>query len=193
MRNYQKNQKVYWWRYISKGIEYPYLAEILSIGEKSIKILVDDPVDNEKVIRHVKPIKLQPIASYFSKIHNQGPLNYGLTESWGIFTRYFEVGDDLRSLRHIDVYENGNMLAYDREHWVDDFGMLADAQINRNEKNTLFGLSKEISAEEFITVWNDARNSKQWELQKNSSHMNQMGKSPIWFSVKHWMPKKLKK
>lgn len=35
---------------------------------------------------------------------------------WGRVTRYLEIGDDLFAVRHIDVFENGYALLYDRVH-----------------------------------------------------------------------------
>jgi len=46
--------------------------------------------------------------------------------AWGRFVRYIELGDDGFASRQVDAYENGFLVRYDREHWEDQFGTLAD-------------------------------------------------------------------
>ena len=46
--------------------------------------------------------------------------------SWGTFVRYLELGEDSFALRQVDEYENGFLTRYDRDHWQDQFGSLAD-------------------------------------------------------------------
>ena len=59
---------------------------------------------------------------------------YELKESfeWGGFVRYIEIGDDCFALRQIDEYENGYLARYDRYHWEDQFGTLADFRYGEN-------------------------------------------------------------
>ena len=68
------------------------------------------------------------------------------------------------------------MLSYDRSHWVDDFGTLADARINRNRRRGMWGRSEEIDADEFKRVWEAARSSPVWELFRT---VYQMTKRPF--------------
>ena len=46
--------------------------------------------------------------------------------SWGRFTRYLEIGDDSYATRQVDQFDNGFYLRYERNHWCDGYGMLAD-------------------------------------------------------------------
>jgi hypothetical protein len=62
--------------------------------------------------------------------------------------------------------QNGNLLCYDRVHWVDDFGMLADARLNRNRKGGRWGRFDEIEADKFEHAWKAARDSPLWRQQQ---------------------------
>src|SRR5262249_59651356 len=99
---------------------------------------------------------------------------------WGRFARYLEVGEDARALRHVDVFESGPILSYDRSHWVDGFDMLADARIKRLRKQGQWGPSREIPAAEFERIWATARRSPLWRRQKATARMSRAGKVPIW-------------
>jgi hypothetical protein len=48
--------------------------------------------------------------------------------AWGGFVRYIELGDDGFASRQVDEYHNGYFARYDRDHWEDQFGTLADAR-----------------------------------------------------------------
>jgi hypothetical protein len=84
------------------------------------------------------------------------------------------------------------MLSYDRVHWVDEFGMLGDAKINRNRKRGLWGHSEEIESAEFGRVWSAARASPIWPRQVATAQMSQMGAVPVWFTIKGWRPGRTK-
>jgi hypothetical protein len=62
--------------------------------------------------------------------------------------------------------QKGNLLCYDRVRWFDDFGMLADARLNRNRKGGRWGQFDEIEADEFECAWNAARDSPLWRQQQ---------------------------
>src|SRR5262249_8243358 len=100
--------------------------------------------------------------------------------SWGPFTRYLEIGDDLRPVRQVDVFEDGHMLSYDRVHWIDVFGTLADAKINRNRKQGPWGRSEEVEPAEFERVWTAARASPTWPQQVATAQMGRKGAVPVW-------------
>ena len=125
--------QVFWWKWITRHIEYPHRAEVVTVGPKRVTILVQDPDDAEdRYIRHVAVDRLQSVAGYHKKVVAQGPHIWEPTMSCGRFTRHLEVGKDLRAVRHVAAFENGSTLCYDRVHWVDDFGMLGDARMSRN-------------------------------------------------------------
>lgn len=177
-------EKVFWWKRVTRTAEFPYRAEVVSVRKKRVTILVEDPgYGTSRVIRHVAPERLQPVAMYHQKAAHQFPNTLESMASWGRFTRYLEIGADLRAVRHIDVFENGNMLCYDRTHWVDDFGMLADARINRNHTQDLRWQCEEITAAEFESRWETARRSVHWQKQKATAQMLQLGDVPVWFTI----------
>jgi hypothetical protein len=62
----------------------------------------------------------------YSRSEPQGAYEYKDTESWGRFVRYIELGDDGYATRQVDEYENGYLSRYDRTHWDDQFGTLAN-------------------------------------------------------------------
>ncbi len=76
------------------------------------------------------------------------------------------------------------MLSFDRVHWVDAFGMLGDAKINRNRKQYLWGTCEEIESAEFERVWTEARASPTWPQQVATAQMGRMGAVPVWLTIK---------
>ncbi|OUL34153.1 hypothetical protein BV372_14445 [Nostoc sp. T09] len=73
----------------------------------------------------------------------------GEYEHWGTSTYFMEVGHDLYAVRQIEIYENGNILSYDRSHLTDDYGMLCDKQFNEEDL-----LEFAITKAEFEQIWN---------------------------------------
>ncbi len=89
------------------------------------------------------------------------------SSAWGNFTRYLEVGSYNFANRQIDVYENGYLTRYNRSHWEDQFGCLADFRFGQNWiKN--WSEPQKISSEEFELLWEQAGNSKPMALRKES-------------------------
>ena len=72
---------------------------------------------------------------------------------WGNAVRYLEIGDDLYATRHIDVYDCGKALRYDRKNWADDLGTIADAKYDAKRWKESWGPREEITATEFEAVW----------------------------------------
>lgn len=181
--------QVFWWKRITRGVEYPYRAEVVAVGPKRVTIAVEDPDDaSNRFIRHVAAESLQPVGGYFEKAVGQGPAILEPAAHWGQFTRYIEIGEDVRAVRQVDVFENGSLLCYDRAHWLDDFGMLADARINRNRKDERWGHSEEIEATEFESAWTVARASPLWRQQVATAQMAQTAALPIWLTIRGWRP-----
>ena len=101
---------------------------------------------------------------------------------WGEFVRYVEVSDDQHAVRQIDVYENGNVLRYDRTHWCDDFGQLLGLRFSRKPKWAAhFPGAQLINAGEFEKLWHAAEQSPLWEQQLSRSRVNK------WRNVSSWL------
>ena len=104
-----------------------------------------------------------------------------LAAEWGEFFRYVEVADDQYARRQVEVFDNGNVLRYDRSHWCDDFGMLLGLRFSRKPKwASFFPGAKVISADEFEKAWRAAQESKLWEQQIRHSRAAHWGAVPSW-------------
>jgi hypothetical protein len=89
-----------------------------------------------------------------------------LASEWGEFVRYMEVADDQYAVRQVEVFENGNILRYDRTHWCDDFGQLLGLRFSHKPKWAVaFPGAELIEAAHFERVWRAARQSPLWEQQ----------------------------
>lgn len=69
-------------------------------------------------------------------------------DSWGKSIWYFETDDKGEVLRQIEAYENGKVLKYDNQNIEDEFGGLADQNLDLNEF-----LEFSIEKEEFENKW----------------------------------------
>jgi hypothetical protein len=67
---------------------------------------------------------------------------------WGSVTYYFEVGDDLFVTRQIEIYQNGFILKYDKNHLADEYGMLVDKPIDPGDFEPYA-----IPGEVFESIW----------------------------------------
>ncbi len=72
-----------------------------------------------------------------------------LTDSWGTATYYFETDSDLNIIRQIQVFQNGQVLKYHQEFMEDEFGMLSDQQLDKDEFEEF-----SIDNSEFTDTWN---------------------------------------
>jgi hypothetical protein len=71
----------------------------------------------------------------------------GKFDEWGTSTYFLEIGVNAYTNRQIEVYENGNVLFYDRSHTWDEYGRL-------NDKPNYENLDEfEITQDEFEKVW----------------------------------------
>jgi hypothetical protein len=70
-------------------------------------------------------------------------------DDWGTSTWYFETGPDMWPTRQIQVYADGRVLHYDRQHIEDAFGGLSEAALDATEFATFA-----IARSEFEQMWN---------------------------------------
>lgn len=113
--------------------------------------------------------------------------HYAITEpaaNWGVLERFLELGTDLYAVRQVDVFANGRLLAYDRSHWVDEYGMLADGRVCRNDILGRAPKTKEISESDFQSMWLEAITSSTWKEQLGSELMSKYGLKPPWFDFR---------
>jgi len=69
-------------------------------------------------------------------------------DSWGKSIWYFETDNNGKVLRQIEIYDNGKVLKYDNQNIEDEFGGLADQNIDLTEF-VKFSIEKE----EFENKW----------------------------------------
>jgi hypothetical protein len=76
---------------------------------------------------------------------------------WGRFVTYIEVADDQHASRQVNVFQNGNVLHYDRSHRKDAFARLTRIKFSKKPKWRVFYPRAEIlTAVEFEAVWREA-------------------------------------
>jgi hypothetical protein len=179
--DFQPGDVVIWWRRAAGEFVFPVRATILGVTPKRVKIEAVEPEEDARpIIRYVAAESLQRIGMYYRKATGQGPYMLEPACSWGTYTRYLEIAEDLYASRHVDVFENGYSLRYDRLHWVDDCGMLADALYCARSWGPAIG----IGPAEFEEVWRAAENSPARQLQLASARMSDCGEVPAWLTIK---------
>jgi hypothetical protein len=87
---------------------------------------------------------------------------------WGASTRYIELGDDGFVLRQVDEYENGYLTRYDRVHWDDQFGTLADFRYGKKWIEH-WGAPNVITRGEFDAKWTNAAVSPPFSTRRATS------------------------
>jgi hypothetical protein len=76
---------------------------------------------------------------------------------WGRFVSYIEVADDQQASRQVNVFQNGNVLQYDRSHDKDAFARLTGIKFSRKPKwRRYFPGAEILTASEFEAVWREA-------------------------------------
>lgn len=78
---------------------------------------------------------------------------YEPQSGWGTATRYIEIADDEYASRHVEVFENGIALRYDRTNWIDEVDSLASARYDPIRWRKAWGPDHASDAEEFIAAW----------------------------------------
>ena len=77
-----------------------------------------------------------------------------LAVGWGECVRYLEIADDQYVVRQVEVFDNKNVLRYDRSHWCDGFGQLLGRRFSRKPKWAVgFPGAEIIEPTEFERVW----------------------------------------
>jgi hypothetical protein len=99
--------------------------------------------------------------------------------TWGTFTRYLEIGSDRYVTRQVDWFENGYALRYDREHYVDEFGMLGNLRYTGRWKRW-WPQSESIEAGAFERIWADAAATAAASLQVLSTERASWPAKPPW-------------
>jgi hypothetical protein len=108
-------------------------------------------------------IRLSPLGKFYQR-HD--------ATDWGRLTQYREVADDQFAIRQVDVYENANVLRYDRSHRRDDYGSLMGRKFSRKPKWSVdFPGAEIICAGEFEKIWQTALMSPLWQLQVASQRI----------------------
>ena len=69
--------------------------------------------------------------------------------NWGTSIWYFEAEPDLCVTRQVEVYVNGQILRYDRQHLKDEYGGLAEKPLDADDF-----LPFTIERSEFEQAWN---------------------------------------
>src|SRR5438876_495233 len=99
--------------------------------------------------------------------------------TWGKFTRYLEIGVDRHATRQVDWFENGYALRYNREHYIDEFGTLADLRYSSKWKRW-WPNSELIDPSTFERIWADAAHTAAASLQAQSSERKSWPTKPPW-------------
>jgi len=71
---------------------------------------------------------------------------------WGGVLLYYEMGEDLGAVRQISIYDNGKVLFYDRVHHTDEYGFLAEGELEPLDPDYAYPLGY-IEAEVFEELW----------------------------------------
>lgn len=95
-----------------------------------------------------------------------------LSDAWGSFDYYLEI-DNQHVTRQVNVFENGDILRYTREHWCDDYGMMFIGTFSLKQKAARG--RHPIDQKEFEKVWRRSLESSNWINQRSTAKMAQWG------------------
>lgn len=73
-------------------------------------------------------------------------------DGWGTAVYFFETDDELWPQRQLEVYADGNVLAYDKTHVDDEFGGLSQAALEASDFKPF-----EIAQDDFDSAWKESR------------------------------------
>jgi hypothetical protein len=78
------------------------------------------------------------------------------TEVGGEMIAYYEVADNNRIVRSLELYRDGVAYSYDLNHSADEYGVLPDTEMNVSAAAEL-GSIAELSEDEIADVWRDTK------------------------------------
>ncbi len=104
--------------------------------------------------------------------HRQSYGTPQLSDAWGGFEYYIEIEDQLVT-RQVNVFENGEILRYTRDHWCDDYGTMFIGKYSLKQKAGRG--CRVITENEFNRLWRRSRESPNWENQQRTAKMDQWG------------------
>jgi hypothetical protein len=62
---FRPGDRVFWWKPITREVDYPYKADVVAVGAKRVTITSEDPNGGlERVLRHARTECLQEDAGY---------------------------------------------------------------------------------------------------------------------------------
>lgn len=120
---------------------------------------------------------------FYHRSDPQSPYEFMESAKWGKFIRYIEFAGDGFPSRQVDEFENGYLARYDREHWSDQFGTLADFKYGKTWRKH-WGKPHFITREEFELKWHEVGKSPPFKLRR-TDHPG----PPPWielFESGHW-------
>lgn len=103
--------------------------------------------------------------------------DYYESHRWGMVVFYMAFEDDRFAGRQVDAYENGYLVRYDRLHWQDQFGSLADFRFGKLWIKH-WGQPLVITEQEFEIKWSEAEQSPPFGLRKPPPEMR-----PPWIDL----------
>ncbi len=135
----------------------PIVSEALEVRVKGHEHMLSHPRKEEAGQRPVKdPFGAQEIGHtalmathYYRRSWNESRGDQ--YSSWGPATYYFEIGDDGRPSRQIEVYDSGPTLRYNPGHEEDEFGLLAQEPLAPLDEWHPWAITEE----EFEQAWHD--------------------------------------
>jgi hypothetical protein len=103
----------------------------------------------------------------YTRSSTQKPYALKAAREWGEFVRYIEFGGDNFALRQVDEFANGFLVRFDRVHWDDQFGTLADFRLGKRWVEH-WGEPDYIDEELFEAKWRAAEESYPFALRRSA-------------------------
>lgn len=101
-------------------------------------------------------------------LHGKGHLSNVL----GGFEYFIEI-DGQYVTRQVNVFKNGEVFRYTRDHWCDSYGMMFIGKFSLKKKAARG--CQIITESEFNKLWQKALVSPNWPKQQNTAKRNQWG------------------
>ena len=104
--------------------------------------------------------------------HRQSYGTPQLSDDWGAFDYYIEIVEQYVS-RQVNVFDNGEILRYTREHWCDDYGMMFIGAFSFKQKAARG--CRAIVQKDFEKIWRRSLDSPTWRKQRDTAKMARWG------------------